>query len=64
MLIHQIDRRHCGFPDLSAFLDDNDSYRFFSDVGGGHNIIKTGHTGTNVMDIHLLAVVPKNWAGP
>lgn len=39
--------------DASAFLDANDSYRFFERVGG---LVKTGPTGTNVMDVRILLV--------
>jgi len=35
------------------FLADNDSYRFFEKVGG---LVKTGPTGTNVMDVRILLV--------
>jgi glycerate 2-kinase len=35
----------------AAYLADNDSYRFFDGLGG---LIKTGPTGTNVMDIHVV----------
>merc|ERR1719342_1180119 len=34
-------------------LDDNDSYAYWEKVGG---LVKTGHTGTNVMDIQVLIV--------
>nr|CAI5822787.1 unnamed protein product [Callosobruchus analis] len=37
-------------------LDNNDAYRFFQKWDGGHNMVKIGHTGTNVMDIHILVV--------
>lgn len=37
--------------DARAFLDRNDSYRFFESVDG---LIKTGPTGTNVMDVRIL----------
>lgn len=37
-------------------LLDNDSYTFFSALNSGKNLIKTGLTGTNVMDIHILLV--------
>ena len=40
-------------------LEENDSYNFFSGFNGGRQLIKTGHTGTNVMDLHLLAITPK-----
>ena len=42
--------RGCG-RDPSAALADNDSYRFFAELG---DLIVTGPTGTNVMDIHLV----------
>lgn len=35
-------------------LLDNDSHTFFSMLNSGGNLIKTGLTGTNVMDIHIL----------
>lgn len=37
--------------DPRAALDDNDSYTFFSKAGG---LLKTGPTGTNVMDLMLV----------
>ncbi|NPA52529.1 MAG: glycerate kinase [Aquificae bacterium] len=39
--------------DLEMFLENNDSYNFFKKVG---KLIKTGYTGTNVMDITMLLV--------
>jgi hydroxypyruvate reductase len=36
-----------------GFLDNNDSYRFFEKSDG---LIKTGPTGTNVMDVRILLV--------
>ncbi|KAF2879432.1 hypothetical protein ILUMI_26741 [Ignelater luminosus] len=42
----------------TQFLSNNDSYSFYSVFNSGHNLIRTGHTGTNVMDIHLLIVAP------
>lgn len=39
--------------DLKSFLNNNDSYNFFDKVGG---LIKTGPTGTNVMDIVIILV--------
>ena len=35
------------------YLQRNDAYHFFAQTGG---LIRTGPTGTNVMDIHLLLV--------
>ena len=37
-----------------TLLENNDSYTYFSLLNGGRHLIKTGLTGTNVMDIHLL----------
>jgi glycerate-2-kinase len=37
--------------DPAAYLDDNDSYYFFKQTG---NLIVTGPTGTNVMDLRLF----------
>ncbi|HTZ41048.1 MAG TPA: glycerate kinase [Syntrophales bacterium] len=39
--------------DPQAFLDDNDSYHFFEKVGG---LVKTGPTGTNVMDLQIILI--------
>jgi glycerate 2-kinase len=39
--------------DPQSFLDDNDSYHFFEKTGG---LIKTGPTGTNVMDLQIILV--------
>jgi glycerate 2-kinase len=39
--------------DTRTFLDDNDSYRFFDRLGA---LVKTGPTGTNVMDVRILLV--------
>ncbi|XP_045479181.1 glycerate kinase [Harmonia axyridis] len=37
------------------YLKDNDCYNFFKHFSGGKYLIKTGHTGTNVMDVHLMS---------
>jgi len=37
----------------SEFLANNDSYHFFDKLG---DLVKTGPTGTNVMDIRVLLV--------
>lgn len=39
-----------------ASLENNDSYNFLSRLNGGKNLVKTGLTGTNVMDISLLLI--------
>lgn len=40
-------------PEARRYLDANDSYHFFEALG---DLIKTGPTGTNVMDIRLMLV--------
>ena len=40
--------------DPRAFLDRHDGYHFFDPVGG---LIRTGLTGTNVMDVRVILVV-------
>jgi glycerate 2-kinase len=39
--------------DARRYLDSNDSYHFFERVGG---LIKTGPTGTNVMDVRVMLI--------
>lgn len=39
--------------DAAIYLANNNSYRFFEKVGG---LVKTGPTGTNVMDVRILLV--------
>lgn len=41
---------------IDSFLNENDSFSFFSNFENGRCHIVTGHTGTNVMDIHLMIV--------
>lgn len=56
-----------GYPELvktaqsqglnpSWFIENNDSYRFYSSFNNGEDLLKIGHTGTNVMDIHVLMI--------
>ena len=42
--------------DGAEFLRRNDSYSFFSQLEGGKYHVKTGLTGTNVMDIHCILI--------
>ena len=44
--------------DPEVFLFNNDSYSFFSKLDVGRNILKTGLTGTNVMDLQVLLINP------
>ncbi|NTW08311.1 MAG: hypothetical protein HGA28_01940 [Anaerolineaceae bacterium] len=39
--------------DLLQYLSDNDSYHYFEQAGG---MIRTGSTGTNVMDLFYLLI--------
>jgi hydroxypyruvate reductase len=39
--------------DARAFLNDNDSYHFFAPING---LVKTGPTGTNVMDVRAILI--------
>ncbi|XP_053665458.1 glycerate kinase [Anopheles marshallii] len=42
--------------DGKSFIENNDSYRFYEALNSGHYFVKTGHTGTNVMDLHMLLI--------
>nr|CAD7394099.1 unnamed protein product [Timema cristinae] len=35
-------------------LNNNDSYSFYSKFSNGDDLVTIGHTGTNVMDVHIL----------
>ena len=40
-------------PDARRYLDDNDAYHYFESLG---DLVKTGPTNTNVMDVHIVLV--------
>ena len=44
--------------DPYTYLKDNDSNTFFKALNNGENLIITGHTGTNVMDLQILLINP------
>ena len=46
-----------SYLDAIQYLNDNDSYNFFRNFNMGKNFVKFGHTGTNVMDLHVLLVI-------
>ncbi|XP_046749809.1 glycerate kinase isoform X2 [Diprion similis] len=37
-------------------IKDNDSYNFYSNFKKGKDLLKTGLTGTNVMDLHIICI--------
>jgi glycerate-2-kinase len=39
--------------DAREFLYNNDSYHFFAPI---HGLVKTGPTGTNVMDVRAILI--------
>ncbi|KAK9507433.1 hypothetical protein O3M35_007286 [Rhynocoris fuscipes] len=54
----------CNTADLqklspSEFLADNNSYLYYSLLDNGEDLLKSGLTGTNVMDINILTVQSK-----
>ncbi|XP_011310909.1 glycerate kinase-like [Fopius arisanus] len=54
-----------GYADISShersrdYLMNNDAYNFYSNFEEGSNLLRTGFTGTNVMDIHLIHIKRK-----
>ncbi|XP_063542033.1 glycerate kinase [Cydia strobilella] len=42
--------------DINIYLDNNDSYSFYKAFRSGDLHVITGHTNTNVMDIHLMII--------
>lgn len=46
--------------DVNDYLNNNDSYTFYNTFKNGKYHIKTGHTYTNVMDIHLITIERKD----
>lgn len=56
-----IDTALCGEAksqglDINTFLDNNDSFTFFSKLSSGQHLLVPGLTCTNVMDVHVLLI--------
>ncbi|KAJ9578723.1 hypothetical protein L9F63_005085 [Diploptera punctata] len=43
---------------LFEYEKNNDSHNFYKKLNGGQDLIISGHTGTNVMDVHILVIKP------
>lgn len=44
---------------VQSYLDNNDTYNLFKRIKNGSGFVKTGLTGTNVMDVQILIVRPR-----
>ena len=44
------------------YLQENDTFSFFSRIDQGRNLVNTGLTGTNVMDLQVMLINPKTHA--
>lgn len=44
---------------IDTFIKQNDSYNFYKSIKSSTYLIETGHTGTNVADVHVLGIYIK-----
>ena len=44
--------------DPIKYLKNNDSNTYFNLLNEGKNLVVTGHTGTNVMDLQIILIRP------
>lgn len=49
---------HAQGLDIDNFLNNNDSYTFFTSLSAGQRLLIPGLTCTNVMDVHMLLIPP------
>lgn len=49
-----------GIGPIEEMANNNDSYNFYRLLNNGKYHVITGHTGTNVMDLHILYIPPFN----
>ena len=56
---HFVEKCRSQGLDVEAYLDDNDSYNLLKQVSDCSELVKTGLTGTNVMDLQILTVTLK-----
>ncbi|KAK9876667.1 hypothetical protein WA026_014045 [Henosepilachna vigintioctopunctata] len=52
-LAHDSEKQNLNPDD---YLQNNDCYNFFETFEDGRYLVKVGHTGTNVMDIHVILI--------
>lgn len=45
---------------IKDYLMNNDAYNFYTNFENGQDLLKTGLTGTNVMDLHLVYIKRQN----
>lgn len=51
-----IEQSRAAGMDASAYLANNDSFNFYTELDRGRYHIVTGLTGTNVMDLHVMVI--------
>lgn len=57
---HLVDKANTVGLSPQNFLDDNDTFNFYSMIEDGKYLLTTGLTGTNVMDLQILLINPNS----